>query len=196
VHIKSDRVVQYGDNYPTDFSYYDGLASVANRSSITERDLKGTCRTALTCGYTAASFIGYGVKSTSQALVNKVLQISGTDDIWGFLNQPLVVQLTIGTADAAISGVVSAYTSSRLAASDCSTKGTDADTIVALLQKISDSYEATALQLENLNAAVGDLRSQIQVLAESNSERISQGASCGAPNPDPGPAKRALLFSG
>ena len=198
IHIKNDTVIKYSETYPTDFSKSspNTALSLYDPSDLSERAfLFGTCGAVRVCALAVAEATSYSCSVVGRAFINKVSQLATSaasvtaSELWEFLNQPVVVGLTVNVAGEAIGGVVGAVTSAKLQASSCSSSGTDADTLSSMLALFPGDRAGQVIV--NFRGVTGTFSFE----AVPSTQR-GDGNTCGAPATDPTTTKvpRALTF--
>ena len=176
VHFSSDRKLD------TTLLPITTDVSARDLSEIDERNfLYATCQLAKDCTLAVVQGTAYGVSAVSSYFLSKALAVSGTNNLWEFLNQPLVLALSVNLAANVVSGVVSAVTSNSLTASKCSDSGTDADALQSLINGVAAANPSRAFQA---TLSVGGATGTISMEAVPNGQR-GDGNTCGAPSTDP-----------
>ncbi|KAF2152066.1 hypothetical protein K461DRAFT_322181 [Myriangium duriaei CBS 260.36] len=161
--------------------------SLADSTTLHERNFKyASCSYVKDCALkafnSATHGFGYHVGTVAAAFFSAVRNEDHVRDVWGFLNSPFVIGISINQGAAALSGVVSALTSNRLAASSCSTQQSDADTMLSVLTALASSNPQRAVQ--GTLELPGGARGTISMEAVPNGQR-GDGNTCGAPATDP-----------
>lgn len=185
VHTSSDKVIDAAPLPTTDVSTR-GLGEIDERNF-----LYATCQLAKDCVLIATQGTLYTVSAVGSYFVSKALALSGTENLWEFFNQPLIVALTVGIGAAALSGAVSAVTSASLTASKCSDTGTDADALNSLISGIAALSPSRAFQA---TLSVGGVTGTISMEAVPTTQR-GDGNTCGAPATDPSSSPNKMIRS-
>ena len=175
VHVRSDRKIDAAPFPTTDISTRD-LDELDKRNF-----LYATCGLVKNCVLAVAQGTAYSVSAVGTAFINRALAVSGTQSLWEFLNQPLILALTLDSANAALSGVVSALTAAKLPASQCSSSQSDADAINSIINGIAAANPSRAFQA---TVSVGSATGTFSMEAVATGQR-GDGNTCGAPGTDP-----------
>ena len=175
IHVLGERNINAAPLPTTDIAIRD-LIEFDKRNF-----LYATCGLVKNCVLAAAQSTGYTVSAVGSAFIAKALAVSHTANVWEFLNQPLIVALTIDQAGAVLSGVVSAVTAAKLPASKCSSSGTDADALQSIINGIAALNPSRAIQA---TVSVGSATGTFSMEAVVTGQR-GDGNTCGAPATDP-----------
>lgn len=154
---------------------------LATRSGVLGRRIDPRiCQYIRTCALLAYQQNAFHLQSIIDAFIHageQVLQL-GKDygpSLWEFLNQPLIVALTIGTGGAVLSGAVSAWTSASIAESECSKadrKATDAEIIRNMVNELGSAQTHRSI---SANIQIGDVTATITLEAVPNGQEFDQG---------------------
>ena len=153
---------------------------VRSDEDLGERIDQGTCQYIKTCSLLALQQTTFHLLAVTAAFIHvgeQILQLGQEygPSLWKFLNQPLIVGLTIGSGTGALSGAVSAWTSASIAESECSkagTKVTDANIIEDMVNKLGSAqpYRSVSASIQ-----IGDVTANITLEAVPHDQEFEEG---------------------
>ena len=185
VHTPSDTKIDYSSIQHRDLQPFSKSVSARGLSPLEARRFNwGQCNLNVDCVYQVGTYVQFGIQS---ALYYAVLAWQQAKDnrqeIWEFLNKPVIVQVTVGLGAAALSGYVAAMTTiANTPPKTCSSTLDDGMLIREAVQGATAGYSTKAGDISDLSVQVklSDGRTATVVLnARVNGETTPEV--CGAP---------------
>lgn len=140
IHVRNDTPIAFHDTLRVESSGENDTTPLIPR----EED-PGSCLAIKSCGVIVRDSLLPYLKNFGH-FIRHLIERFGPN-IWLFLNQPIIVALTVGVGAAALSGYVAAWTGARNSASRCSKVATDADAIQSAMSSIvaENPYRAISI---------------------------------------------------